>query len=134
MDRFSSQIARISSMSHEEIVDLHFALHTEIKELYKPKKHPERINDVKLLCEKSVAISAIVINSLKKKHRAEADEYARLIGKLSPLKFSYPAHAPANTLCSILRKQGDSSQADYIERKMISEGWGTGRYVDLLDL
>lgn len=134
MDRFSTQIARISSMSHQEIVDLHFDIYVEIKSQYKPKKHPERINDVKALCEKSVAISAIVINSLKKKHKAEADEYARLFGKLSPHQFSYPAHAPANTLCAILRKQGDDSQADYIERKMTSEGWGTQRYVDLLDL
>jgi len=134
VDKFSTQIARISSMTHQEIVDLHFAMHEEIKSLYKPKKHPEKINEVKGLCEKSVSISAIVIHSLKKKHRAEADEYARIIGKLSPHQFSYPAHAPANTLCAILRKQGDNSQADYIERKMTNEGWGTQRYVDLLDL
>lgn len=135
MDKLSSKIARISGMTNKEIIDLHLAMQEEIKKQYKLRANPKNLQNAISLCEKCVAISGIVIEAMKKKHRAECDEYARLVGRLSPnSKFYYPNHAAARQLCIILKKQGNTNQIAYIEDKMAREGWGSGKSVDLLDL
>ncbi|EMM2809403.1 hypothetical protein RYG55_004412 [Klebsiella oxytoca] len=134
MDKYSDQIARISGMNYKEIIDLHFALQEEIKRQYKLRKNKENFNNVIKLCEKSIAISSLVIEAMKKKHKAECNEYARFTGRISPLKFVYPNHYAAGRLSGLLRKQGDLDQVAYIENKMAREGWGSQRQVDLLDL
>ncbi|HEM7855903.1 hypothetical protein I5373_08530 [Citrobacter koseri] len=135
MDKFSSKIATISGMSNKEIIDLHIAMQEEIKKQYHLRDNPENLQNAISLCEKCIAISGIVIQAMKKKHRADCDEYARVTGRLSPnSKFYYPNHYAAYQLCTILKGQGDVNQISYIEDKMISEGWGSGKSVDLLDL
>lgn len=135
MDKFSSKIARISSMTNKEIIDLHLAMQEEIKKQYKLRTNPKNLQNAISLCEKCVAISGIVIEAMKKKHRAECDEYARVIGRISPnSRFYYPNHAAAIQLRVILKKQGKTEQLAYIDEKMHREGWGSGKSVDLLDL
>ena len=135
MDNFSSKIARISGMTNKEIIDLHFTMQEEIKKQYKLRANPKNLQNAISLCEKCVAISGIVIEAMKKKHRADCDEYARIFGRLSPnYKFYYPSHTAARQLCIILKKQGNANQIAYIEDKMAREGWGSGKSVDLLDL
>ncbi|HCL6635301.1 TPA: hypothetical protein R6W46_004383 [Citrobacter freundii] len=135
MDNFSSKIARISGMTNKEIIDLHFTMQEEIKKQYKLRANPKNLQNAISLCEKCVAISGIVIEAMKKKHRADCDEYARIFGRLSPnSKFYYPSHTAARQLCIILKKQGNANQIAYIEDKMAREGWGSGKSVDLLDL
>ncbi|ECD2968485.1 hypothetical protein EXQ18_09700 [Salmonella enterica subsp. enterica] len=131
MEKCLSSIASISGMDNKEIVDLHFALQKEIQKQH----HAKNIENAITLCEKAVAISSLVMNAMKKKHRAECDEYARVIGRLSPnSKFYYPNHYASNLLCKHLRSQQKSNMADEIEDKMLKEGWNSGRYADLLDL
>ncbi|WP_174868319.1 hypothetical protein [Pectobacterium polaris] len=135
MDKFSSKIARISSMTSKEIIDLHLAMQKEIKKQYRLRANPKNLQNAISLCEKCVAISGIVIEAMKKKHRADCDEYARITGRLSPnSSFYYPNHHAARQLCVTLKKQGDTNQIAYIEDKMAREGWDSGKSVDLLDL
>lgn len=124
---------------HESYADrrspLCFALQEEIKRQYKLRDRPENLKNATELCEKSVAISGLVIEAMKKKHRTECDEYARLTGRLFPgAKFYYPRHAAATQLRVILKKQGKTEQIAYLDEKMQREGWGSGKIVDLLDL
>lgn len=135
MDKFSSKIARISGMNNKEIIDLHLAMQQEIKRQYRLRANPENLQNAISLCEKCVAISSIVIQAMKKKHRAECDEYARVIGRISPnARFFYPSHAAAIQLRIILKKQGKTEEIAYLDEKMRKEGWGSGESVDLLDL
>lgn len=133
--RFSCDIARISGMNHKQIIELHFSMQEEIKKQYRLRKNAENLKNAITLCEKSVSISSLVINAMKKNHRADCDEYARVTGMLSPnSKFFYPSHYAANQLCIILRKQGKINQMYDVEEKMRREGWNSGRSVDLLNL
>lgn len=84
MDRFSSKIATISGMNNKEIIDLHIAMQEEIKKQYHLRDNPENLQNAISLCEKCIAISGIVIQAMKKKHRSDCDEYARVTGRLSP--------------------------------------------------
>lgn len=128
MERYLADIARISGMNCIEIVNLHFDLQNLIKDATNPDQSIS-------LCEKAVAISGLVMNAMKKKHRAECDEYARTMGKLSPnSKFYYPNHYAAGILCKYLRSLHKDERAYEIELKMNSEGWNTGRYAELRDL
>lgn len=135
MENLLSSIARISGMNNLQIVDLHLSLIQEIKKQYKLRANPANLQNTIVLCEKSVAISALVIEAMKIKHRNQCDEYARVTGRLSPnSKFCYPGHQPAQQLCVILRKQGNLKRVKEIEAKMKREGWGSRRSVDLTDL
>lgn len=129
MEQLISAIARISGMNSHQIVDLHISLIKEIKAQYKLRANPVNLENTIALCEKSIAISALVIEAMKRKHRNQCDEYARVTGKLSPnSKFCYPGHHPAHQLCVILRKQGNIKRAKEIEAKMKREGWGNSRH------
>lgn len=122
-------------MNHTQIINHHLSLQEEIKKQYKLREKPENLKNAIELCEKSVAISGLVIEAMKKKHRAECDEYARATGRLSPnAKFYYPKHSAAAQLKVILKKQGNTEQIAYLNEKMQREGWGSGKIVDLMDL
>jgi len=135
MQHISDSIARMFSLSPEEIVKLHFAIQEEVKAQYKLRANTDNLNNAIALCEKSVAISGLVMEAMKKKHKAECNEYARLIGSISPnSKFYCPSHYAANQLAIIFRKQGKHEQSKKVEEKVALEGWGSGKYIDLLDL
>lgn len=135
MKKISDSIARIYSMSPEEIVKLHFAIQEKVKAEYKLRANANKLNNAIALCEKSVAISGLVMEAMKKKHKAECNEYARLIGSISPnSKFYCPSHYAANQLAIIFRKQGKPEQSKEVEAKVAAEGWGSGKSIDLLDL
>lgn len=132
MRKYREAIARIAFLDCDEIVTLHFEIQEEIKKQYKLRKNQQNLDNAIMLCEKSVAISALVMEAMKKKHRKECDEYARTIGELSPnIKFQYPSHYAANQLCVILRKSGELRRLSEIEGKITREGWGSGKCEEL---
>lgn len=135
MEQILSALARVSGMNSHQIVELHFLLSDEIKKQYKLRANPENLRNAIILCEKSLALSSLVMEAMKRKHRDECDEYAKVIGEISPnSKFYFPRHHAADQLCIILRQQGDLSRIEEIEEKMKREGWGSGRQVELIDL
>lgn len=121
MTDIREKLAKISFLDCEEIVDLHFSMQEEIKRLFANHDTDAAID----LCERSVAVSSIVMLSMKKKHIRQTDEYARVIGSLSPQKFVYPNHYAASRLMKIYSDKGDASRLSDLQNKMNTDGWGS---------
>lgn len=127
MTDIRDKLAKIAFLDCEEVVDLHFAMQEEIKRLFANHDTDAAVE----LCERAVAISSIVMLSMKKKHIRQTDEYARVIGSLSPQKFVYPNHYAASRLMKIYSDRSDVSRLSDLQRKMSTDGWGSLREEEL---
>lgn len=121
------KLAKIAFLDCEEIVDLHFTMQEEIKRLFANHDTDAAVD----LCERAVTISSIVMLSMKKKHIRQTDEYARVIGSLSPQQFVYPNHYAASRLVKIYSDSSDVEKLSELQNKMNTNGWGSGKEEEL---
>ncbi|EMT6577427.1 hypothetical protein ACUII0_002457 [Providencia rettgeri] len=127
MNSIRDRLARVYNLDYMETLELHFALQEEIKKQIQLKNEEETIS----LCEKSIAISSLVMAAMKRKHIAQADEYARATGNLSPLKFTYPNHYAHSIISKIYEKKGQLDKLAEMNDKLSSDGWNSGRQEEL---
>ena len=135
MQQTADSIALIFHMSSEQIVNLHFSIKSKAFAHYELGYNQDNLVNAIWLCEKAVSISSLVMTSMKNKHKYDCDEYVSVMGMPHPgTKFYYPNHQPAEKLIAILERQGKIMQAEYVANKIASEGWGSGKYLELSDL
>lgn len=121
------QLSKIAFLDKDEIVTLHFSLLEEIKK----QRADNNQENVILLCERSIAISSIVMQAMKKRHIEGMDEYSRSTGTLSNNKFYYPNHYALPILGGIYKKNGELSKLNEMNDKLLKEGWNTGKEEEL---
>lgn len=132
MSNFTRLISNIENLDFYDIIELHFKIQEAIKIAYKQRSDPKKLAIATKLCEQAISISAIVMDAMQEKHRAECREYLELFGKKSPnAKFFFPNHYAQGQLGVILRKNGEIEKEVLLNQKMQSEGWGSGRHEEL---